>query len=100
MSHRRGAAASERHLSGVREAVRRTSVELRPDARLTEGGHRERPGPTQHRRVDGSGASRCAFWSRKHGKKDGEQTMKEKTDQFFREEVRIGPNGEKIVTNV
>jgi len=26
--------------------------------------------------------------------------MKEKTDQFFREEVRIGPNGEKIVTNV
>lgn len=39
----------------------------------------------------------AAFWSKKHGKTK-EQTMKEKTDKFFRDEVRIGPNGERIVT--
>ena len=39
----------------------------------------------------------AAFWSKKHGKTK-EQTMKEKTDKFFSDEVRIGPNGEQIKT--
>jgi hypothetical protein len=40
----------------------------------------------------------AAFWQRKHGKKTKEPTMAEKTDKFFREEVRIGPNGERVVS--